>query len=421
MKKVLVIGPVLTRSGYGEHARFVVDSLLSKPSEYDVFVIPINWGNSSWSYDHEYKRQVYEHLIKKREAYSGEYDLSIQVTVPTEFQAIAPYNIGVTAGVETTTVPPEWIPMCNAMDKIIVTSEFTKESFLNTTLELDANFTDEKKTFKGSYRPFEVVSYPINDKEPEDISDKLSCVTTPFNFLCISQLAPRKNTEQLLECFVEAFRDNKDVGLILKCHAQNHSRVDKDLTEKMLYPAIRRLGERECKIYHVHGELKDSEILGLINNEKTHAYYTTTYAEGFGLPLFDAASQGMPIVAPKFSGYLDFLHIPHVSGTNKKEKRYMFEPIKVEIGEVPEHCLMDNIITKGSKWGIPDRKKTIKALKETYNNFVAKQKRAQILKEYVCENFSREKQLEKMCEAIRTGYENEQSAWAEDMNETQVL
>ena len=139
MKKVLFIGPVLTRSGYGEHARFVVDSLLSKPSLYDVYIVPINWGVSSWSYEHDYKRDVYEHLIKKREAYNGPYDISVQVTVPTEFQAIAPYNIGITAGVETTTVPPEWIPKCNAMDKIIVTSEFTKKSFLNTTLELDAN------------------------------------------------------------------------------------------------------------------------------------------------------------------------------------------------------------------------------------------------------------------------------------------
>ena len=121
MKKVLLVGPVLTRSGYGEHARFVLDSLLSKPAEYDVYIAPINWGMSSWSYEHDYRRELY--------------DLSIQVTVPNEFQRIAKYNIGVTAGVETTTVPQEWIPKCNAMDKIIVTSEFTKKSFEDTTFE----------------------------------------------------------------------------------------------------------------------------------------------------------------------------------------------------------------------------------------------------------------------------------------------
>ena len=124
------------------------------------------------------------------------------------------------------------------MDKIIVTSEFTKKSFLNTTLELDANFTDEKKSFKGSYRPFEVVSYPVNDAIAESVDHRLENVNTSFNFLCVSQLAPRKNTEQLLECFVEAFRDNDDVGLILKSHAQNHSICDRDLTEKMLLNAI---------------------------------------------------------------------------------------------------------------------------------------------------------------------------------------
>ena len=421
MKKVLLIGPVLTRSGYGEHARFVLDSLLSKPAEYDVYIAPINWGMSSWSYEHDYKRELYEHLIKKRETYQGEYDLSIQVTVPNEFQRIAKYNIGVTAGVETTTVPQEWIPKCNAMDKIIVTSEFTKKSFEDTTFELDATFTDEKKSFKGSYRPFEVVSYPINDNMAENVDGQLENVSTSFNFLCISQLAPRKNTEQLLECFVEAFRDNKDVGLILKSHAQNHSIADKDLTEKMLYPAVNRLGERKCKVYHIHGELTDSEILGLITSKKTSAYYTTTFAEGFGLPLFDAAAHGLPIIAPKFSGYLDFLHIPHTSATNKTERRFMFEPIKVDIREVPDHCIMDGIITKGTKWGFPDKQKTIKALREVYNNYKIKKKRAELLKEYIHETFSRENQLEKMCEAIKTGYENDQSSWNEEMNEMQVL
>ena len=112
---------------------------MSKHELYDVYVYPLSWGATSWSYEHDYKREAYEFLIQKREAYTGEFDLSVQVTVPNEFQGVAPINIGVTAGVETTTVPKEWIQRCNAMDKIIVTSEYTKAAFDNTTFELEAS------------------------------------------------------------------------------------------------------------------------------------------------------------------------------------------------------------------------------------------------------------------------------------------
>ena len=421
MKKVLVVGPILTRSGYGEHTRFVVDSLLSKPELYDVYLYPLSWGATSWSYEHDYKREAYEFLIQKREAYTGEFDLSVQVTVPNEFQAFAPINIGVTAGVETTTVPQEWITRCNSMDKIIVTSEYTKSSFDNTTFELKAAQNDETKKFTGCMKPIEVVSYPIRSHDLQSVEDGLSCVKTPFNFLTIAQMAPRKNLEQTISCFIDEFRDDENVGLILKTHAQNHSTLDKDLTETMLFPAIRRCGERKCKVYHIHGDMKDEEITGLISSPKVNAYYTTTFAEGFGLPIFDAVSAGVPVIAPKFSGHLDFLHIPRNSTSKKKDKDYLFESIYTEAGEIPKHCLMDGILLEGAKWGYPNPDKTKKALRNVYTNYRAKTKQALRLQEYVNKTFTQENQFNKMLEAIRTGYENESVEWKENMAEIQVL
>ena len=421
MKKVLVIGPLLTRSGYGEHARFVVDSLLSKPELYDVYIHPLSWGKSSWSYDHDYKRQMYEFLIQKKESYNGEYDFSLQITIPNEFVHAAPINIGVTAGVETTTVPREWIMRSNSMDKLIVTSQFTKSSFDDTEYEVEAQMNDEIQKFKGVAKPIEVVTYPIKDEEGKIDSEKLSCVTTDFNFLTIAQMAPRKNLEQTIACFVDEFRDNENVGLIIKSHAQNHSIMDRDLTERALFPSVQRLGERKCKIYHIHGDMDECEIQGLIRHPKVNAYCTTTFSEGFGLPLFDAAAAGVPIVAPKFSGYLDFLHIPKKNNKGKITKDFCFEPIKVEIKEIPPHAVMPDILLEGSKWGYPDYDKTKKALKNVYTKYVAKKKIAENLQSYVLEEFSRDRQLERMCEAIRTGYENETVDWNNKMSEVKVL
>ena len=54
-KKVLLRGPVLTRSGYGEQARFALRSLRSKPELYDIYIHPLSWGQTSWvsEYDDE--------------------------------------------------------------------------------------------------------------------------------------------------------------------------------------------------------------------------------------------------------------------------------------------------------------------------------------------------------------------------------
>ena len=48
MIKTLVIAPVLTRSGYGEHGRFIIDALTSRPDIFDLYVHPLHWGNSNW-------------------------------------------------------------------------------------------------------------------------------------------------------------------------------------------------------------------------------------------------------------------------------------------------------------------------------------------------------------------------------------
>ena len=54
--------------------------------------------------------------------------------------------------------------------------------------------------------------------------------------------------------------------------------------------------------------MSEEEIHGLYTHEKIKCYITTTHGEGFGLPIFEAAYSGMPIVAPAFSRHLDFIY-----------------------------------------------------------------------------------------------------------------
>ena len=135
--KVVVRGPALTRTGYGEHCRFVLRALRTQEN-IDIYLIPVNWGQSNWVWENNEERQWIDEIVRKTANYAqqnGQYDMSIQVTIPNEWQKMAPVNIGVTAGIETTKVAPIWLEKANQMDKVITISEHSKQVLLNTSYE----------------------------------------------------------------------------------------------------------------------------------------------------------------------------------------------------------------------------------------------------------------------------------------------
>ena len=131
-KKIILKAPLLTRSGYGEQARFALRSLRSREDLFDIYIQPLQWGKTSWMSNMEEERLWIDRTIEKTIAYiqsGGQFDLSLQVTIPNEFQRMAPVNIGYTAGIETTKIAHQWIQKCNEMDKIITISSFSKQGF----------------------------------------------------------------------------------------------------------------------------------------------------------------------------------------------------------------------------------------------------------------------------------------------------
>ncbi len=418
-KKILVVAPLLSKSGYGVHSRFVVDALSTRPDLFDLYVSPLTWGESSWMYENTPKRKYYDFLINKLSTFQGPFDASVQVTVPTEWQKHAKINVGVTAGVETNKVPLDWLRRCNSMDKLIVTSKHTFDTFVNTKYDIKSETTEEILSLVGCQKPVDIVGYPVKELDPEDLSSSLR-PTSKFNFLSITQLAPRKNMESLLQWFVEEFR-NEDVGLVLKCHGANNSTADRFRTEGMLGNFLSGLGERKCKIHLIHGAMTDEEVHGLYQHPDIHAYVTATHGEGFGLPIYEAAYSGMPVIAPNWSGHKDFLFIEKESKTGRIKREPCYEKVSVTFGPVPEHALMENIITKDMQWSYPQEPKLKRAMRSVYENYKVKKKTAERLQAYLIDKFSEENQFKMMCESVWGAIENETTAWASDMEEVQEL
>jgi len=418
-KKVLLVAPILSRSGYGVHARFVADALTSRPDLFDVYVYPLNWGESSWITQSSFKKSYYESLIHKKIAYQGHYDISVQVTVPTEWSKVAKVNVGVTAGVETDKVPLNWLQVSNNLDKLIVTSAHTAKGFLESKYDLQATFNNEKYTMIGTDTPVEVVGYPIKDIDPTDITEGVK-LEPEFNFLSITQLAPRKNMEHLIRAFVDEFR-NDDVGLLLKCHAKNNSTSDEMMIRDALTGFIENLGPKKCKVYHIHGCMSDAEIAGLYNHPQIKAYVTTTHGEGFGLPVFEASCNALPVIAPAWSGHMDFLYAPETSTSGRTKRTPHFEKISFDMVPVEEAALMEGIIEPGMSWCEPRYEKTKKALRNVFTGHNYRQIQADKLMKHNKETFSVENQHKLMCEAIWSAYDSDATRWKDQTDEIEIL
>ena len=151
IKKILVRGPALTRSGYGEHTRFALRSLRSRKAQFDIYLYTTNWGQTGWIKEDDEERKWIDSLLIKtieHQQKNGTYDISLQVTIPNEWEQLAPVNIGVTAGIETTKVAPVWLERANMMDRIVTVSEHAKMGFMNTVYKALDQKTNKESILK---------------------------------------------------------------------------------------------------------------------------------------------------------------------------------------------------------------------------------------------------------------------------------
>ena len=343
-KKVLLKGPLLTRSGYGEQARFALRSLRSREDLFEVFIQPLQWGATSWLTDMDEERVWIDMTIEKTIAYiqsGGTFDMSVQVTIPNEWEKLAPINIGYTAGIETTKVAPVWLQKGNeVVDKIIVVSNHSKNIFEDTV----AIATNGQQEFEYRLQtPVEAVNYPV--KVFENLPDLNLNLSTSFNFLSVAQFGPRKNLPNTLKWFVEEFADNEDVGLILKTNIVKNSLMDRNKILKDLKSFLANLPEHKCKVYLLHGDMTDKEMHALYKDSSVDAFLALPHGEGFGLPIFEAAYSGLPVVATGWSGQLDFL-------VDEQGKQHFYN-VAFDLQPIQQEVVWENVLIKDSMWAYP--------------------------------------------------------------------
>lgn len=301
MKKVLLRGPLLTASGYGEHARQFYRWLESR-EDIDLKVQCLNWGHTTWYIDTNIENGLIGRIMSKTnfDIEKEYFDISIQIQLPDEWDPkLAKYNIGVSAFIETNKCTDAWAKCCNKMDKVIVPSNHAKKGILENG---------------STNTPIIVVNEPYNPLILEEDKNFNIDFETDFNFLIVSQLTDRdpegdrKNIENTIRNFCKNFKNNKNVGLVIKTNVGRSTIADRNVTQKMLENIIKTSREGLYpRVYMIHGLLTPNEMSRLYTHEKIKGLISLTRGEGYGLPMLEASVLGLPVIATNWSGHLDFL------------------------------------------------------------------------------------------------------------------
>jgi hypothetical protein len=313
--------PIDTYSGYGARSRDLVRAIIEL-DKYDVKIAPQMWGNTPWGFinDNPEWEFLNKHIWNQPQI-NRQPEIWMQITIPSEFQPVGKFNIGVTAGIETTLSPGDWIEGINRMDLTLVSSEHSKKTFLETALQKVDQRTNQVIGEVRVEKPIEVLFeganteiYKVLDKV--DSFSELNNIKEKFAYLFVGHWIngdvgeDRKNVGLLIKMFFEVFKNKKDKpALILKTSQMGSSYVDRDDILKKIKIIKKTVNSNDLpNIYLIHGEFTDTEMNELYNHPKVKAMINLTKGEGYGRPLLEFSLTKKPIIATNWSGHTDFLN-----------------------------------------------------------------------------------------------------------------
>lgn len=378
--------PIDTYSGYGARSRDFVKALYElKKDEWQIEILAQRWGATPWNYIKENSKDwdFLNGLINRTGQLTKQPDVWIQITIPNEFQPIGKYNIGVTAGIETTVCHASWIDGCNRMNLVLASSNHAKRVFEGSqfqendrTGKLIRNIKLEKPV-ETLFEGVDLTKYfHIPEKEIRDtkLVRSLNEIKESFCYLFVGHWLQgeigedRKNVWLMLKTFLETFKGKKSKpALLMKTSGAGSSIMDRDEILKKIDHVKNIVGGNDLpNIYLLHGDIEDKDINDLYNHPKVKAMINLTKGEGFGRPLLEFSLVKKPIISTNYSGQIDFLDSEFsilISG---------------EVKQVHPSAVVENMIIPESGWFSPNLievKHYFKDVYENYDSYLEKAKR----------------------------------------------
>jgi glycosyltransferase involved in cell wall biosynthesis len=337
--------------------------------------MPQRWGECPWGFinDNPEWKFLEKHMLNSPQL-PKQPEIWAQVTVPNEFQSIGKYNIGFTAGIETTIAIPEWIEGCNRMNLNIVSSKHSADVLKNSAFQ---KVNEQTKQVEGELKltkPVEVLFegadlekyFEMEDADlpANGLVEALDEIPEPFAYLFVGHWMQgdlgedRKNVGLMIKAFLELFKNKpKKPALILKTSGAGSSYLDRE----MILTKIQQIKDSVehinlPNIYLLHGEFSDEEMNYLYNHPKVKAMINLTKGEGFGRPLLEFSLAKKPIIVSNWSGHMDFLNPEFVVAINGELKNV-------------HPSAANQFLVQDSQWFSPNHAEIGQHFKDVFDNY----------------------------------------------------
>jgi len=352
--------------------------------DFNIVTQILPWGITPWCVNTEKEKGIYGEIMQRNQLSQGKFDISVQIQLPNEWDpALANFNIGVTAGVETDKCSKEWATTHREkMNLLIVPSSHTKMTILGSG-------TGKEKT------PIVVIPEFFFDELAQEVDDQPFEFSTSKNLLTIGMFTAddpsqdRKNFANTVKWFCQEF-DGEDVGLIVKASKGRETTIDRELVRKTLKQIVETSGcKNPPKVYMLHGTMTRNEMNALYRHPTVKGFISSTRGEGFGLPMLESAIAGLPIVCTNWSSVIEFLSGPSFLGVN------------FDLQSIPQSRIDGNIFVQGAKWANPRESSFKKKIRKLIDENDQLTSDAKVLSKILIDSHNKEAIFKKYDETLR--------------------
>ena len=279
-KKTLEYHSFIAPTGYTQAA---VDNLRSLTSVgYDIALRCVHGRMVVTGFNQLEKRWL-EKLYSNK---SDENSIKLIHAIPPRWKGIKfnRYNIALFV-FENNTIPKEWVSELKKCSCVIVPSEFNKISCLDSGI---------KNVFKVPHAiNFDIWNLDLPPSGLLDAGENIKIIT-------VGTWRQRKNWETMFSAICDLIKNSQNIFWTLK--VDKGSQADRDLKS---WFSKYDISEKYHKNFLIDSRVLDESSMARLI--KSHdLLLSASLGEGFGLPALQASCIGVPVVCPRYGGYLEF-------------------------------------------------------------------------------------------------------------------
>jgi len=218
-----------------------------------------------------------------------------------------------------------------------------------------------------------------------------------FVFLSVFKWGYRKGYDILLKAFLEEFSSDDDVSLLIVSRTDVNHKPEKIAQD---FAAIRNgILKKDNELPHIalyDKPIKERDMPKIYAT--AHAFVLISRGEGFGLPYYEAASSGLPVIGSYCSGQMDLL---------SEENAFLVHPdshtkaqINGPMSNLAKHCgfYEDQIFPDFGRTAI---EKTKEHMRNIYEDYDSAQIKAAIMGKQVRENCTWDMSIDRVYNRIQ--------------------